>query len=146
MLGGMEMTFAFFADSASIPPDGKVYVLGGGFSNMIFPELPARANFAVVGGFRFNSADLAASHTVELRLVDADGKLVVAPATLQFQLAGTPPQGATSVSLPTVTFLSPTFAQPGTYLAEFWHEGRLLSSAELSVEERKVPAPSDRPN
>jgi len=142
----MEMTFAFFADSASIPPDGKVYVLGGGFSNMIFAELPARANFAVVGGFRFNSADLAASHSVELRLVDGDGKLVVAPATLQFQLAGPPPEGATTVSLPTVTFLAPTFAQPGTYTTEFWHEGKLLSSAELSVEERNVPTPTDRPN
>jgi hypothetical protein len=143
----MEMTFAFFADSASIPPDGKVYVLGGGFSNMIFPELPARANFAVVGGFRFSATDLAASHSVELRLVDADGKLVVAPATLQFQIAGPPPEGATAVSLPTVTFLAPTFAQPGTYTIEFWHEGKLLSSIELSVEERKVSAtPTDRPN
>jgi hypothetical protein len=142
----MEMTFAFFADSASIPPDGKVYVLGGGFSNMVFPELPARANFAVIGGFRFSVLDLSASHSVELRLVDADGKLVVPPATLQFQLAGAPPEGATSVSLPTVTFMSPTFAEPGTYTTEFWYEGKLLSSAELSVEERKVPTPGNRPN
>src|SRR3984885_8878753 len=115
MLQPMEMTFVFFADSASIPPDGKVYVLGGGFSNMIFPELPARASFAVVGGFRFSPSEAGQSHVIELRLVDAEGKLVVAPATLQFQSAGPPPDGIREVSVPTVTFLSPTFSLPGIF-------------------------------
>jgi hypothetical protein len=142
----MEVTFAFFADSATVPPDGKLYVLGGGFSNMMFAELPAKAAFAVVGGFRFAIAELTVNHSVELRLVDADGKFVFAPATLQFQSAGPPPPGASEVNIPTVTFLQPTFAEPGTYVAEFWHQDRLVGSVRLTVEERKAPVPPGRPN
>ena len=146
MLASMELSFAFLADSATVPPDGKLYVLGGGFSAMLFPELPARASFAVVAGFRFNARDAGSALAVELRLVDGDGKLVVPPATLQFQSAGPAPDPNQVVSVPTVTFLSPTFAEPGDYVAEFWHADKLMSSVKLSVEERAAPEVGPRPN
>ena len=84
----MDLNFAFFADSAVVPPDGKLYVLGGGFSALSMAQLPGRVAFAVVAGFRFGAADVGQAHQVELRLLDAQGKLVIAPASLQFQSAG----------------------------------------------------------
>jgi len=144
----VELSFAFFADSAVVPPDGKLYVLGGGFSTLALAQLPGRANFAVVAGFRFGPADVSQTRSVELRFVDADGKLVLPAASLQFQSAGGQLPVGQEVSVSTVTFLQPMFGEPGTYSAEFWMEGRLLSSVHLNVEERKPPVavPGDRPN
>ena len=146
----VELSFAFFADSAVVPPDGKLYVLGGGFTTLALGQLPGRASFAVVAGFRFGPADSSQTHAVELRFVDADGKLVLPAASLQFQSAGAALPVGQEVSVSTVTFLQPMFAEPGIYTAEFWSEGRLLMSVRLNVEERKPPVaaatPGARPN
>lgn len=143
------MCFAFFADSATVPPDGKLYVLGGGFSAIALPQLPGRASFAVVAGFRFLAADVNATHTVELRFVDALGKLVLPVANLQFQAAGALPDGQQQVTVSTVTYMNPTFGEPGQYSAGFWGGDRLLQSLPLVVAEQQQPADSNaahRPN
>ena len=99
----MDLSFAFFADSAVVPPDGKLYVLGGGFSALSMASLPGRAAFAVVAGFRFSAADVGQAHQVELRLTDSQGKLVLAPVTLQFQAAGARLVPGQEISISTVT-------------------------------------------
>jgi hypothetical protein len=144
----MDLNFAFFADSAVVPPDGKLYVLGGGFSTLSMVQLPGRVAFAVVAGFRFGPADIGEPHQVELRLLDAAGKLVIAPASLQFQSAGATLSPGQEVSISTVTVLQPMFGEPGAYAVEFWTGGNRLGAVSLHVEERTAPAPipSDRPN
>jgi hypothetical protein len=144
----MELSFAFFADSAAVPPDGKVYVLGGGFSTLALPQLPGRAAFAVVAGFRFGPSDVGQTQQVELRLVDADGKLVIPAANLQFQSAGAKLEPGQEVSISTVTVLQPMFAEPGIYTAEFWAQARRLTGINLHVMERQAPPPvaGGRPN
>ena len=144
----MDLSFAFFADSAVVPPDGKLYVLGGGFSALSMASLPGRAAFAVVAGFRFSAADVGQAHQVELRLTDAQGKLVLAPVTLQFQAAGARLVPGQEVSISTVTVLQPMFGEPGLYTTEFWTDGNRIGAVNLTVEERKAPAPvpAERPN
>lgn len=144
----MDLSFAFFADAASVPPDGKVYVLGGGFSTLALPELPGRAAFAVVAGFRFTHLDVGQTRQVELRFTDAEGKLVIPPANLQFHSQGPGLEPGQEVSISTVTVLQPMLGEPGTYNAEFWFEDRLLTTVRLQVVERKPPAPVSevRPN
>lgn len=139
----MEMSFAFFADAATVPPDGKFYALGGGFSALALASLPGMASFAIVAGFRFSTADAGKVHLVELRFVDSMSKLVLPPATMRFESAGPPPTGATEVSVSTVSLLQPTLGEPGEYAAQFWHEGVLLSSVRLNVieQQRTAPAP-----
>ena len=141
----MDMAFAFLADHAVVPPDGKLYVLGGGINMLAIPEIPARAVFDVVGGFRFTPADSHAVHTVELRLVDADGKLVIPPATLRFQAAESIPPDQEEVLISTVSHLAPMFGDPGRYRAEYWSEGRLLAWVGLTVAVRPQPPPGTRP-
>jgi hypothetical protein len=135
----MEMSFAFFADAATVPPDGKFYALGGGFSALALPQLPGMASFAVVAGFRFTAADAGQVQIVELRFVDTLGKLVLPPATMRFESAGPPPAGAGEVSVSTVTVLQPTLGEPGEYAVEFWREGTLLSTVRLHVLEQQRP-------
>jgi hypothetical protein len=144
----VDLNFAFFADSAVVPPDGKLYILGGGFSTLSMASLPGRVAFAVVAGFRFGAADLAQAHQVELRLLDAGGKLVIPPASLQFQSAGARLVPGQEVSISTVTVLQPMFGEPGTYTVEFWTGGNRLGTVNLHVEERTPPdpVPAERPN
>ena len=144
----MELSFVFFADSAAVPPDGKVYVLGGGFSTLQLTQLPGRAGFAVVAGFRFGPADVGQMQQVEVRLVDSENKLVVPATNLQFQTQGAQLEPGQEVSLSTVTILQPMFGEPGTYAVEFWREDVKLSSVNLHVIERQPPqpVPATRPN
>ncbi|MBV9101777.1 MAG: hypothetical protein JOZ46_01730 [Candidatus Dormibacteraeota bacterium] len=139
----MQLSFALFADSAVVPPDGKAYVLGGGFSTLALAQLPGRAAFAVVAGFRFGPLDVGQTQQVELRFVDGDGKMVLPPANLQFQSQGARLEPGQEVSISTVTFLQPMFGEPGTYTAEFWHEAVRLAGIDLHVMERpQQPAPT----
>ena len=109
---GMDLSFAFFADSAVVPPDGKLYVLGGGFSALSMASLPGRAAFAVVAGFRFSAADVGQAHQVELRLTDAQGKLVLAPVLLQFQAAGPTGTGSARPTSPSRSARRPSRSPP----------------------------------
>ncbi len=136
----MELSFAFFADRASVPPDGKLYVLGGGFSGVALPQLPGRADFVVVAQFRFIAADAGRTHTVELRLVDGDGGFVLPPATLQFQATGPSPTADGEVTIPTVTGLQPMFGTPGLYAVELWYENSRLAELRLRVLEAQPGA------
>lgn len=142
----MELDYAFFADTATVPPDRKLYVLGGGFSTVALPQLPGRATFAVVAGFRFGAADAGRSHLVELRFVDAAGKLVVPPVPLTFQLAEAPVGADVEITVPTVSYIAPMFAEPGRYAAEYWSGDRLLAHVPLRVEEQAPGAGGPRPN
>ena len=145
----MELDYAFFADSAAAP-DRKLYVLGGGFSTVQLPSLPSRLSFAVCAGFRFTSADSGRTHEVELRFVDERDRLVVEPATLTFQSAPIPAESDLEVTLPTITYLSPTFADAGRYQAQYWMGERLLATVRLRVIETGPPvapgAEGPRPN
>ncbi|MFN2568947.1 MAG: hypothetical protein ABR564_05025 [Candidatus Dormibacteria bacterium] len=144
----MDLSFAFFADNATVPADGKVYVLGGGFSALALPALPGRVTFAVVAGFRFAGEDAGKTHLVELRFLDMDGKLVLPVATLQFQSAGVAPDTDREVSVSTVTYLSPMLGDAGLYTVQFWAGDRPLASLRLTVEAQQA-APVDegsRPN
>ena len=143
----MQMSFAFFADAATVPADGKVYVLGGGFSALALNQLPGMASFAAVAGFRFTAADAGRAHVIELRFVDKLGKLVLPPTTMRFESSGPPPPGVAEVSVSTVTQLQPTLGEPGEYAAEYWHEGVLLSTVRLTVleQQRQGVAPTGGP-
>ena len=134
------MAFAFLADHAATPPDGKFYVLGGGISAVTLPQVPGRASFAVVGGFRFSPADSHTIHAVEVRLVDADGGLVTPPATLRFQAAQVMPPEQEEITVSTVSYMAPMFGEPGRYRVEFWYSGRLLAYLGLSVVQQSPAA------
>jgi len=134
----MELDFALFADSAAVPPDGKVYILGGGFSTITLPQLPGRVTFAVVAGFRFGAADAGRTHQVELRFVDDSAKLILPPVNLQFQSAGEPPAEGREVTVSTVSFLSPMFGESGAYHAEYWYGDRMMASVRMRVEEQQA--------
>jgi hypothetical protein len=68
-----------------------------------------------------------------LRLTDSQGKLVLAPVTLQFQAAGARLVPGQEVSISTVTVLQPMFGEPGVYTTEFWTGGNRIGAMNLNV-------------
>lgn len=142
----MELDYALFADAASSPPDRKLYILGGGFSTLTLPQVPGRAAFAVVAGFRFTEADSEKRFDVELRFVDSAGKLVIPPTNLQFQSAALPAGSDVEITFPTITYIQPTFGDTGRYAAEYWMGDRMLAQVRLRVEEAAPGALGPQPN
>ena len=137
----MEIDYAFFAETAAIPPDRKFYVLGGGLFHIGLPEIPGRATFCVVAGFRFGPEDADRVRHVELRFVDSEGRLVIQPVEMNFQSGPPPPGEELDICLPTVTYISPMFGEAGRYVAEYWSEGEVLARVRLRVQEHQpVPA------
>ena len=141
----MELDYAFFADSAAAP-DRKLYVLGGGFSTITLPQVPGRAQFAVIAGFRFTTADSDKRYEVELRFVDSADKLVLPPVSMQFQSAAMPTESDVEITVPTITFLQPTFGEIGRYAAQYWVGDRMLTQVRLRVEEAAPGAMGPQPN
>jgi hypothetical protein len=142
----MNIDYIFLADHAVVPPDGKVYVNGGGFTALAVQQLPARVMFAVVAGFRFAAGDVGTTIRCEVRLVDDVDGLVVPPIPLQFQLNGAPAPDGRDLTIPAVSFMSPMFAEPGQYRVQMWNEAELLHTIKLPVEEQQPPHPGERPN
>jgi Family of unknown function (DUF6941) len=140
----MDIDYAFFAETAAIPPDRKFYVLGGGLFHIGLPQIPGRATFCVVAGFRFGPDDVDQVRHVELRFVDAEGKLVIQPVEMNFQSGSPPPGEELDICLPTVTYISPMFGEPGRYFAEYWMDGEMLARVRLRVQEHQ-PAPAVAP-
>jgi Family of unknown function (DUF6941) len=137
----MEIDYAFFAEHAAIPPDRKFYVLGGGLFHIGLPQIPGRAAFFIVAGFRFGPEDAGRAHHVELRFVDSEGKLVIQPAEMNFQ-TGAPPDGEElDICLPMVSYITPMFGDEGRYAAEYWSDGEMLARVRLRVQEQQ-PAPA----
>ena len=132
----MKLSYCFLADAATVAPDGKAYVLGGGFSAITLVQIPGNATFTVVSGYRLEASELGRAHTIEVRLVDHLSKLVMPPSQLKFESRGTPPAGIAEVSASAVTPLTAMIAEPGSYAVEFWYEGRLLDSVGLQIVEQ----------
>ena len=136
----MKLSFCFLADAATVAPDGKAYVLGGGFSAVSLPQIPGPVGFTVVSGYRFTANDLTRAHVVEVRLVDNLSKLVMPPAQLKFESRTPAVPNVSEVSVSAVTPLRATVAEPGSYAVEFWYEGTLLESIALQIVEQPRPA------
>ena len=86
------------------------------------------------------------THDVELRFVDDNAKLVIPPVTLQFQSAGIAPGLDVEVTVPTVSFIAPTFGEPGRYSAEYWMGQRMLARVRLRVEQQAPGMSGPNPN
>jgi len=70
----MELEFALLADAAASPPDGKLYILGGGFDQIRAQQFPAtHGSIALVVKLRLHPTECNRQHTLEIELWDPDG-------------------------------------------------------------------------
>ena len=132
----MELQFAFLAESATVPPDRKFYVLGGGFSAVALASFPARIGFAAVSGWRVTGSDAGQRHELEARFVDSAGGLVVPKVPMLFQFPPEAPPPEREVIVPAVTFFSPMISEKGGYQVQYWFGGTQVGSVGLYIDEQ----------
>lgn len=71
----MHYRYGFVARAADVMPDGSFAVLGGGFSYVVFRQLPATYNLAVTASFRVDPVDYGREHRFALDIRDPMGSL-----------------------------------------------------------------------
>src|ERR1700730_19299265 len=70
----MRSLVAFLADSAIAHPDGKFYVLGGGFDTVVAAQFPSVVSqFSVVNKVEFSEEDLEHPHLLQINVTDEQG-------------------------------------------------------------------------
>ncbi len=80
----MKVPFAFLADFALGHPDGKIYVIGGGWDTIQVANLPAaHPHLALVLKMEFAPAECGQQHTIAIHPLDADGAPFLPVATMQ---------------------------------------------------------------
>jgi hypothetical protein len=80
----MRVPFAFLADFAVAHPDGKIYVIGGGWDTIVAGSLPAtHPHLSLVVKFEFAPAECGRQHTVTIHPLDADGVPFLQVTTMQ---------------------------------------------------------------
>ena len=80
----MRLDAFLLADAVSAPPDGKVYVHGGGLTRITAPTLPFTLPvLGILARFQIEDSELDEPHTFVFSLKDADGNDVIPPGELQ---------------------------------------------------------------
>ncbi|HLB77276.1 MAG TPA: hypothetical protein VJO72_09605 [Candidatus Dormibacteraeota bacterium] len=70
----MKLQFAFLADFALAHPDGKIYVLGGGFDTIYASVLPARhPHLSLVMNLQFAATETGRTYPIEIHAQDSTG-------------------------------------------------------------------------
>jgi hypothetical protein len=84
----MELGFLLLTD-ASEAHDGKVFVLGGGWNALRFPEVPAQWAFGIALGLDVAWDETNRRHEIEVAIEDPDGAGIADPFTVELE-AGRP--------------------------------------------------------
>jgi hypothetical protein len=81
----MDLDFAFLADAAEAPAGHKLYVLGGGFTDVNPPAYPfALPQFALVIKLHLRLSECERPHRLEVEFWDEDGHRLREPIVGEF--------------------------------------------------------------
>jgi hypothetical protein len=85
----MRLDAFLLADAVSTPPDGKVYVHGGGLTRIMAPSLPfILPQLGVLARFEVDESELQAPHEFVISLTGPDGAYVIPPGHLRSEPVG----------------------------------------------------------
>ena len=81
----MRLDWALLANAAEAPPNGLVYILGGGFDTLIRDQFPTPFGGVIVLRLQTTRLETERAHRVEVHCTDEDGKPFV-PQPIVFNL------------------------------------------------------------
>lgn len=136
----MEIDFAFLADRADIV-NGKLYLLGGAFDAIHAPKVPVKhQSMTLVMRFLFSPPELDQTYRIEVRLIDADGKKVLAvPGDFTIKRSMVAEKGYKTPFLTSINFFNTPFNSFGDYSFEIFVNGTCVKSVSLRITEAKPP-------
>ncbi|HEX6290350.1 MAG TPA: hypothetical protein VFZ66_14260 [Herpetosiphonaceae bacterium] len=132
----MEIEFAFLADAAQVPPDGKLYVLGGSVDRIHAQQFPTtHPSMTLVIKVQLLASECNRPHQIQIDLWDERGNPVLDPAiSAEFGVGPDPddPGGPSSVLIP-VNMMGLQFQRPGAYEFHIVIDGRHLKTVPLRM-------------
>ena len=137
----MEVEFLILADAVQAV-NGKLYMLGGGWTTLHAPEIPTMHPLGIALGFRVPWQETNQVHRLEISMVDADGAPVIPPIQAQLEM-GRPPglRPGTDQTAVIAVNAAVQFTKPGRYEVEVAVEGQMAKAVAFDV----VPANSRQP-
>jgi hypothetical protein len=85
----MRLDAFLLADSIATPPDGKVYMQGGGITKISPPELPfAVPQLGILVRLRIDDDEAIAKHVFEFSWTDPEGDLLIPKQTVESEAVG----------------------------------------------------------
>ena len=85
----MEVEFLILADAVQAV-NGKLYMLGGGWTTLHAPTIPTTYPLGIALGFRVPWQETNQVHRLEIKMMDADGASVIPPIQAELEM-GRPP-------------------------------------------------------
>lgn len=133
----MRLDMAILADAATAPPDGKLYIHGGGITRITAPVLPwTQPQLAIVARFLVESGDEHESHALEVTLASPQGQNIFPPAAIEIpthEFPGPPLEGEERFMQMALAIAALTFAVEGVYRINLTLDGEHIRSLPLAV-------------
>lgn len=133
----MQADYMVLADAVTAS-EGKLYIHGGGWDNVLTAVWPATLTASVGILLRVPWGETNEEHTIELDIVDADGKSILPPpGPLRGAVnAGRPPQlepGTDQVTPLAIVLNGTKIEKAGRYVVEFSIDGQEKARAPFRV-------------
>ncbi len=130
----MEVDFAFLADRADIV-NGKLYLLGGAFDTIHAPKVPVKHQaMTLVMRFLFSPPELDRQYRIEVRLIDSDGKKILAmPGDFTIKRSKSAEEGYRTPFLTSINLLNTPLERYGDYSFEIFINETCLKSIPLRL-------------
>jgi hypothetical protein len=141
----MELDFLTLADKAEAI-NGKLYMMGGGFTNVGLVQIPGPAQFDVALGITFDYHETGDQHQLVFAVEDADNHPILEPITIPLPV-GRPPGLPPGDSIRLVMSIQGPYMIPaeGLYHVAVDLDGRRAEPTRFRVG-RVVPLiPQERP-
>jgi hypothetical protein len=129
----MEVEFLILADAVQAV-NGKLYMLGGGWTTLHAAAIPTTHPLGIALGFRVPWQETNQVHRLEIKMVDADGAPVIPPMQAQLEM-GRPPglrAGADQTAVIAVN-AAVQFSKVGRYEVQAAVEGQTVRTVAFDV-------------
>lgn len=146
----MRLDAFLLADAVSTPPDGKVYIHGGGFTRLTLPVLPfVVPAIGVMIRIEISEKELLKEHDYRLTWLDPAGDKVMPPMEFNGKADDAPPlaEGERRYIIVGVNMGGIPITRAGCYSIEFHIDGELMRSEPVPVvvEQEQVVVPKPPP-
>jgi hypothetical protein len=132
----MQVETFLLADAASAPPDGKLYIHGGGITRINAPMLPFSLQLGVAVRLEVTEAELREPHTFALSFSDREGVAIHPPLHGKSGVAShIEPLAEGEMRLAQLALNVPglTFTREGPCIIQFAIDGTTLHTFTLAV-------------